>query len=284
MNKEVITKLKNSLEQAAHRDENEVEFWYAREIQELLEYSEWRNFNLVIDKAKIACANARGIVMSHFVEINKTVQSGMGKAKDIIDFKLSRYACYLIAQNGDSKKEPVAFAQSYFALQTRKQELIEERIEKMERLKARQKLTQTEKELSETLYEHGVDEKGFGIVRSKGDEALFGGNTTQQMKQKLKVPQPRALADFVPTVTIKARDLAAEMTRFNVVQEGLEAVPEITEEHVSNNNNVRGALVKSKIFPENLPAAIDIKKIEKEIKNEEKEALTTGVKKIGRKK
>jgi DNA-damage-inducible protein D len=269
MKKEIIAKLKKSFEESAHV-EQDVEFWMGRDIQELLEYSEWRNFLNVIDKAKNACKNAQQPIENHFVDVNKMVKLGSGSDREIPEIMLSRYACYLIAQNGDSKKESIAFAQSYFALQTRKQELLEKRIEMVERLEARQKLSQTEKELSAVLYEHGVDDQGFARIRSKGDQALFGGFTTIQMKRKLGVPESRPLADFLPTITIKAKDFAAEITHFNVKKEGLLGEEQIADEHVKNNQDVRNLLAKSNILPENLPPEEDIKKLESLIRKENK--------------
>jgi DNA-damage-inducible protein D len=205
------------------------------------------------------------------------VKLGSGSDREIPDVMLSRYACYLIAQNGDPRKETIAFAQSYFALQTRKQELLEKRIEMVERLEARQKLSQTEKELSAALYEHGVDDQGFARIRSKGDQALFGGFTTIQMKRKLGVPESRPLADFLPTITIKAKDFAGEITHFNVKKEGLLGEEQITDEHIKNNQDVRNLLAKSNIFPEDLPPEEDIKKLERRI-NKENEKLIDNIK------
>jgi DNA-damage-inducible protein D len=267
MKKEIIAKLTKNFEESAHIEQG-IEFWMARDIQELLEYDKWSNFLNVIEKAKIACQNSSHIVSDHFADVGKMVTIGSGGTREIPDIMLSRYACYLIAQNGDPRKEAIAFAQSYFALQTRKQELLEKRIEMVERLEARQKLSQTEKELSATLYEHGVDDQGFARIRSKGDQALFGGFTTIQMKRKLGVPTSRPLADFLPTITIKAKDFASEITHFNVKKEGLLGEEQITEEHVKNNQDVRNLLAKSNILPENLPPEEDIKKLERRISKE----------------
>lgn len=272
MKKEIIAKLTKSFEESAHEEQG-VEFWMARDIQELLEYNEWRNFFNVIDKAKNACKNSQQAIENHFVDVNKMVKLGSGSDREVPDIILSRYACYLIAQNGDPRKEAIAFAQTYFALQTRKQELLEKRIEMVERLEARQKLSQTERELSAALYEHGVDDQGFARLRSKGDQALFGGFTTIQMKRKLGVPESRPLADFLPTITIKAKDFAGEITHFNVKKDGLLGEEQITDEHVKNNQDVRNLLAKSNILPENLPPEEDIKKLERRISNENKKSF-----------
>jgi DNA-damage-inducible protein D len=272
MKTEMIAKLTKSFEESAHTEQG-VEFWMARDIQELLEYDKWSNFLNVIEKAKIACQNSSYVVLDHFADVGKMVPIGSGGTREIPDIMLSRYACYLIAQNGDPRKETIAFAQSYFALQTRKQELLEKRIEMVERLEARQKLSQTERELSAALYEHGVDDQGFARIRSKGDQALFGGFTTIQMKRKLGIPESRPLADFLPTITIKAKDFAGEITHFNVKKEGLLGEEQITDEHIKNNQDVRNLLAKSNIFPENLPPEEDIKKLEKQINKENKKLI-----------
>ena len=272
MDLQTIAKYQITFEQYAHK-ENETEYWLARELQELLGYTKWENFANVIEKAITACANSGQSADDHFLGVSKKVEMPKGGEKEIDDIMLTRYASYLIAQNGDPKKEPVAFAMSYFALQTRKQELLEKRINEIERVRARQKLTETEKELSGILYERGVDNKGFGRIRSKGDQVLFGGNNTNQMKYKLSIPDNRPLADFLPTITIKAKDFANELTNFNVQKENLKGEQKITAEHLKNNKGVRELLLKRGIKPEELEADEDIKKVERRLKSEDKKLL-----------
>jgi DNA-damage-inducible protein D len=272
MEKQLVFKLTGSFEESAY-NENDVEYWLARELQLLLGYEEWRSFENVINKAKTACEKSGGVISDHFVLCLKNAKIGLGANREIDDIMLTRYACYLIAQNGDPRKEQISFAQSYFAIQTRKQELIEERILLAERLYAREKLVNTETELSKLIYERGVDTQGFGRIRSKGDQALFGGMTTLQIKKKLGVPDSRPLADFLPTITIKAKDLATEITNFNVKKSDLHGEPTISAEHIRNNKDVRSVLAKSGIRPEELPSEEDIKKLERRVKSEEKNIL-----------
>jgi DNA-damage-inducible protein D len=277
MEKATIVKLNKRFEEYAYEQDG-IEYWLARELQELLEYTQWRNFENVITKAKIACEKSGNAISDHFADVSKKVQLGSGATKDVPDFMLTRYACYLIAQNGDPKKEQIAFAQSYFAIQTRKQELLEERIQLMERLQAREKLAATETELSKNIFERGVDNKGFAIIRSKGDWAMFGGLNTSAMKRKLGIKDNRPLADFLPTITITAKQLATEITNFNVKKNDLKGEGHITHEHVKNNKDVRGLLGKSGIKPEELPAEEDIKKLERRVKTLDKEIAKKNLK------
>ena len=271
MKKEVIQELYNGFEAVAVEVE-EIECWSARKLQLLLGYSKWENFSKVIDKAKIACENAGSLVSDHFPDVRKMVNLGSGSEREIDDILLTRYGCYLIAQNGDPRKEQIAFAQTYFAMQTRKAELIEQRLLEIERVKARTKLQETEKHLSGILYERGVDSKGFAVIRSKGDQALFRLNTAQ-MKKKMGVPASRPVADFLPTISIKAKDFAAEMTNVNVQQKDLYGEGQISNEHIENNKAVRQMMIQRGIIPENLPPAEDVKKVERRLASEEKKAL-----------
>ncbi len=272
MKREIISQLHSSFELAVNETDG-VEFWFARDLQELLKYTQWRNFLQVIEKAKIACNNAGQIVADHFADVSKMVDVGSGAKREIEDIILTRYACYLIAQNGDPRKDEIAFAMSYFAIQTRKQELLEQRLKEWERLQAREKLTISEKELSGLIFQKGIDNAGFARIRSKGDQALFGGKTTLDMKTRLSIPDNRPLADFLPAITIKAKDFANELTNVNIRKADLKSENAITNEHVKNNQDVRGLLLKSGIKPENLPAEEDLKKIERKVKSEDKKFL-----------
>lgn len=260
-----------------------VECWSARELLSLLGYTKWENFEKVIQKAKEACKNAGSEVEDHFPDVRKLVEIGSGTARDIEDIALTRYACYLIAQNGDSRKPQISFAQNYFAVQTRRAEIVEQRILEFERVKAREKLSQTEKSLSGILYERGVDQQGFAIIRSKGDEALFR-LSTQQLKKKMDIPDNRPIADFLPTISIKAKDLAAEMTGVNVQSKDLKGFSPIEKEHIDNNSAVRKILVERGIHPENLPKVDDVKKVQRKLDGEDKKVLNDSKKSDKRKK
>lgn len=282
MKKEQITELFEKFQNACYIYEG-IECWSARELQEILGYSKWENFSKVIDKAKTACESSGVVVKNHFPDVRKMVDIGSGTQRPIEDIALTRYACYLVAQNGDPTKNEVAFAQTYFAVQTRKQEIIEQRLLDVARVAAREKLSKSEKKLSGIIYERGVDDKGFAIIRSKGDAALFGGFSTQDMKKKLKVPDSKPLADFLPTLTIKAKDFATELTSHNVMEKDLKGEQSISKEHIDNNLAVRKILKERGVKPEALPPAEDISKLKRKLSSEEKNVLKD-VKKINKKK
>ena len=272
MKTEIIQSLTSNFESQAKQTENGVEFWLARDLQYLLGYEKWDNFKSVLSKAKIACEVAGYVVLDHFADAGKMVTLGSGSRREVADMMLTRYACYLIAQNGDPRKEEIAFAQTYFAVQTRKLEIIERRILEAERISARRKLADTEKELSGVIYEQTGSDRNFGLIRSKGDKTLFG-YTTEQMKNKWKVPKSRALADFAPTIVLKAKDFATEITIFNAKANQMQTEQEISGEHITNNESVRNTLIERGIRPEKLPPGEDVKKVERRLKSYEKKGL-----------
>jgi len=272
MKTQLIQTLTADFESFARRTDAGVEFWLARDLQQLLGYGEWRNFEKVIERAKVACEVSGKIASDHFVDANKTLQMPKGASKTVADYMLTRYACYLIAQNGDPRKEKIAFAQTYFAVQTRKYEVIEERLLAAERITARKKLADAERELSGVIFEATGSEKNFGIIRSKGDKALFG-YSTDQMKKKWSVPKGRALADFAPTIILKAKDFATEITIYNTKANKLRSEQAVSHEHTKNNASVRNTLLDRGIRPELLPPDPDVKKIERTLRNTEQQSL-----------
>lgn len=284
MEKELIQELFKSLEQAKYEQDG-LEYWSARDFQEILGYAKWDNFLKVIQKAKDACENSGIPASDHFADIRKMVSLGSGSQREIEDIALTRYACYLIAQNGDATtKHQVAFAQTYFAVQTRRQEIIEQRLMDVARVAAREKLTKSEKKLSGILYERGVDDKGFAIIRSEGDKILFGGHTTAMMKQKLGVPDSKPLADHLSTLAISAKEFANNLTSHNVEVKDLKGVTPIGKEHVDNNKAVRKMLLERGIKPENLPPAEDVQKVKRKLDSEDKNVLKEAKKQNKKKK
>lgn len=272
MDKSRIALMQNKFDSVAHlwEEDTQIEYWFARELQELLGYARWENFDEAIHRAMASCETSREQVSDHFRGVTKTIDLPKGAKRTVPDYMLTRYACYLIAQNGDPRKEEIAFAQSYFALQTRKQELLEDRMRLIARMEVRDRLRTAEKQLSQNIYERGVDDVGFARIRSRGDAALFGGHTTADMKSAMGVPSGRPLADFLPTLTIAAKNLATEITNHNVQEHDMQGEARITDEHVQNNQSVRGMLNQRGIRPEELPPDEDIQKLERRVKREEK--------------
>lgn len=272
MKTEIVHSLTNTFEAHAQQTESGIEYWLARDIQHLLGYTKWDNFLNVVSKAKTACEVSEHAVADHFADVGKTIAMPKGAEKEVPDIMLTRYACYLIAQNGDPKKQEIAFAQTYFAIQTRRAELIEQRLLEAERVQARKKLSATEKELSSVIFEQAGGNQDFAMIRSKGDQALFG-KSTQAMKAQWKVPDNRPLADFAPTIVLKAKDFATEITIFNARQHRMDSEAAISKEHITNNEAVRQTLLERGIRPESLPAAEDVKKVERRLASEEKKSL-----------
>ncbi len=272
MKKEVIVSLITTFEGHAQQTDSGIEYWLARDLQHLLGYSKWDNFINVISKAKTACEVSGHVIADHFADVGKMVDLGSGSQREVEDMMLTRYACYLVAQNGDPNKQEIAFAQTYFAIQARRAELIEQRLLEAERISARRKLTETEKELSLVIFEQTGGIQDFALIRSKGDQALFG-KSTQAMKAQWKVPDCRPLADFAPTIILKAKDFATEITIFNTRDHNIASERAISAEHITNNDAVRRTLLERGIRPESLPPAEDLKKVERRLTSDEKKSL-----------
>jgi DNA-damage-inducible protein D len=272
MNRTAIEQLLQQFEKAA-RHEGQIEYWSARDLQLLLDYSKWDKFASVLEKAKTSCEQSGEAISDHFLRVGKMVPLGSGSEREIEDYLLTRYACYLLAQNGDPRKEVVAFAQTYFALQTRKQELIEKRMVLEERIRARKRLRASEEELQQLAFQRGVDHDGFSRIKLKGDQALFGGKTSHELKEFHQLPAHRDLEDFLPTITLTAKDLAAQLTHFNINQKNLEGEENIGEEHATNNNEIREMLVRRGAKPEQLPTEDDLKKVERQLKTSDRKLL-----------
>lgn len=272
MKTDIVHTLTNNFEASTKQTDEGLEFWLARDLQQLLGYDHWKNFTKVIEKAKIACEKSEHKIADHFADVGKMVSLGSGSQREIDDLMLTRYACYLIAQNGDPKKQEIAFAQTYFAMQTRRAELIEQRLLESERILARKKLSETEKELSQVIYEQTDGNNDFALIRSKGDQALFN-RSTQAMKAQWQVPSKRPLADFAPTLILKAKDFATEITIYNAKEHGMKTESAISNEHITNNKAVRNTLLARGIKPELLPAAEDVKKVERRLAIENKKSL-----------
>lgn len=283
MKPEIINSLTHNFESFAHKTEDGLEFWFARDLQQLLGYSKWENFQNVIIRAKTACEISGHDSQDHFPDIRKMVDIGSRAKKEVDDIMLTRYACYLIAQNGDSSKEQIAFAQTYFAIQTRKAEIIQKRIDEIERIKARKKLTETEKELSSVIFQQVGGNNNFALIRSKGDTAFFGGKTTKDMKIVWKTGN-KPIADFMPTILLKAKDFATEITIHNSRQKDLKTENQISQEHQTNNKSVRNTLISRGIVPEKLPPAEDVKKVERKLTSQKKKEIKTITKKSSNKK
>lgn len=272
MDKDEIRRRSLAFDDYAH-DDGGVEFWYARDIMKPLGYTKWQNFEIAVKRAMASCEAGKAPAQDHFAEVSKMIETGKGAHRDVKDYKLTRYACYLIAQNGDVRKEEIALAQAYFAVQTRKQEVIEQRVAELQRLQSRHALSESEKQLAGVAFERGVDSKGFAKIKSQGDKALFGGRGTRAMKRKLGVPDGKPLADVLPNVTLAAKNLATSMTAYNAEAKDLMGSDEIESEHVGNNQSVRKTLVDRGIRPEDLPPEEDTRKVERRVKADEKKLI-----------
>ncbi len=244
-------------------DDHPMEFWSARDLMPMLGYTKWQKFTEVIERAKAACKLSGQNIDDHVTGAGKMIATGKGATRKIEDFFLTRYAFYLIAQNGDPRKPEIALAQTYFATQTRKQELLEQRDMESKRLDARAKLRETESKIESTVYERGIKYPvEFATFKNKHIEALYGGISASQLKKIRKIPPKRSLADFDSHVELKAKDFALAMTDHNIKEKDIRGKEAMNTEVVKNSRETRQALLNRGIKPEHIKPEEDLKLVE----------------------